>query len=58
MRHHVHAVVNAIAHIHIKTPWLTKKCFVAGGAAAIPVADGVVLGICLRFHNHAPQQVA
>ena len=22
--HHVHAVVNAIAHIHIKPPWLTK----------------------------------
>ena len=25
---HVHAVVDAIADIHIKTPWLTKQGFV------------------------------
>ena len=56
--HHIHAVVNAIAHIDIKTPWLTKERFVAGGAAAVPVTGGVVLGIRLRFHNHAPQQLA
>ena len=51
-------MVNAIAHIHIKTPWLTKERFVAGGAAAVAVAGGLVLRIRLRFHNHAPQQLA
>ena len=51
-------MVNAIAHIHIKPPRLTKQGFVAGAAAAIAVAGGVVLGIRLRFHNHAPQQLA
>ena len=50
--------MNAVAHIDIKTPWLTKERFVAGGAAAEAVASGVVLGIRLRFHNHAPQKVA
>ena len=58
INHSIHAVVNAIAHIHIETPWLTKERFVAGAAAAIAVAGGVVLGIRLRFHNHAPQQLA
>jgi predicted ribosomally synthesized peptide with nif11-like leader len=38
-----HAVVNAIAHIHIETPRLTKERFDAGGAPAIAVAGGVVL---------------
>ena len=52
------AVVNAIAHGHIETPRLTKQRFVAGGAAAVAVTGGVVLGIRLRFHNHAPQQLA
>jgi len=51
-------VVNAIAHIHIKPPRLTKQCFVAGGAAAIPVAGGLLLGIRLHFHHHTPQQLA
>jgi len=51
-------VVNAIAHIHIKTPRLTKQGFVAGGAAAVAVAGGLLLGIRLRFHHHAPQQLA
>ncbi len=51
-------MVNAIAHIHIEKPWLTKECFVAGAAAAVAVAGGVILGIRLRFHNHAPQQLA
>jgi len=50
--------VNAIAHIHIETPRLTKQRFVAGSAAAVVVASGVVLGIRLRFYNHAPQQLA
>ena len=51
-------MVNAVAHIHIKTPWLPKQRFVAGGAAAIGVAGEVVLGICLRFHHHTPEQAA
>jgi len=50
-------VVNAIAHIHVKAPRLTKQRFVAGGAAAVAVAGGLLLGIRLRFHNHAPQQL-
>ena len=54
----LHAVVDAIADIDIKTPWLTKERLVAGGAAAIAVASGVVLGISLRFHDHAPQQTS
>ena len=49
-------MVDAIAHIDVKTSWLTKERFVAGGAAAVAVAGGVVLGIRLRFHNHAPKQ--
>jgi hypothetical protein len=56
--HHIHAVVDAIAHIHTKTPRLTKQRFVAGSAAAVAVTGGVVLGIRLGFHNHAPKQLA
>jgi len=56
--HHFHAVVNAIAHIHVKASRLTKQGLVAGGAAAIPVAGGLLLGIRLRFHHHTPQQLA
>ena len=51
-------MVNAIAHIDVEAPWLTKESFVAGGAAAVAVASGLVLRIRLRFHNHAPQQLA
>ena len=51
-------MVNAIAHIHIKPPRLTKERFVAGGAAAVAVTGRVILGIRLRFHNHAPEQLA
>jgi len=51
-------VVNAIAHIDIKPPRLTKQGLVAGGAAAIPVAGGLLLGILLRFHNHTSQKLA
>ena len=55
----LHAVVNAITHIHIKPPRLTKQGFVAGAAAAaITVAGRLGLAIRLRFHNHAPQQLA
>jgi len=56
--HPFHAVVNAVAHIDIKTPRLPKEGFVAGSAAAVAVTGGVVLGIRLGFHNHAPQQLA
>ena len=56
--HSFHAVVNAVDDIDIKTPWLTKQRFVAGGAAAVAVAGGVVLGIRLGFHHHAPEQAA
>jgi len=51
-------VVNAIAHIDVKASMLTKERFIAGGAAAVSVASGVVLGKRLRFHNHAPQHLA
>ena len=50
------AVVNAIGHIHIKPPRLTKQRFDAGTAAAIAVAGRLALAIRLRFHNHALQQ--
>jgi len=47
--------MNAIAHIHVKATRLTKERFVARGAAAVAVAGGLLLGIRLRFHHHAPQ---
>jgi len=50
--------VNAVAHIHVETPRLPKQGFVAGGAAAVAVAGGLVLRIRLRFHKYAPQQLA
>jgi len=53
----LHAVVNAIAHIDVKASRLTKQGLVAGGAAALAVAGGLLLGIRLRFHHHAPQQL-
>jgi len=39
-------------------PWVPKQRFVAGSAAAVAVAGGLLLGIRLRFHNHTPQQLA
>ena len=51
-------MVNAITHIDIKPTWLTMQRFVARCAAAIAVASAVVLGIRLRFNNHAPQKLA
>ena len=51
-------MVDAIAHINIKPPRLPKQGFIARAAAAMPVAGGVGLAIRLRFHNHAPQQLA
>ena len=38
-------------------PRLSKQGFVAGGAAALAVAGRFLLGIRLRFPNHAPQQL-
>lgn len=52
----LHAVVDAIAHIHVKMTWRPKQRFVLGGAAAISMASGFVLGIGLRFNNHTPKQ--
>ena len=53
-----HAVLHAIADIHIKPPWLTKQDFVLRRAAAVTVTGGIVLGIHLCFHDHAPRQAA
>jgi len=50
--------MNAIAHIDVKASRLTKQGFVAGGAAAVAVAGGLLLGIRLRFQKYAPQQLA
>ena len=58
VRSDVDAVMNAIAHIDVEAPRLTKQGFIAGAAAAMPVAGGLGLAIRLRFHNHAPQQLA
>ena len=44
--------------LHITPTWLTKQHFAAREPAAVTVASRVVLGIRLRFHNHAPQQLA
>ncbi len=52
------AVVDAIAHIDVETPWLAKQGFVAGAAAPMPVAGGLGLAIRVRFHNRAPEQLA
>lgn len=51
-------MVDAIADIDVKTLWLTKERFVAGGAAAIAVAGGVVPGIRLLYHHQTPEQAA
>ena len=45
------------SHRH-KTASLAKQGFVAGGAAAVTVAGRLGLAIRLRFHNHAPEQLA
>ncbi len=51
-------MVNGITHIHIPTSRLPEEGFVAGGAAAVAVAGRFLLGIRLRFHNHAPGLLA
>ncbi len=51
-------MVDAIADIHIKPARLTKQRFVAGAAAAVSVTGGLGMAIRLRFHNHAPEQLA
>jgi len=50
--------VNAIADIDVKASRLPKQHFIAGGAAAVAVAGGLLLGIRLHFHKYAPQQLA
>jgi hypothetical protein len=54
----LHAVVNAIAHIHIKPPRLTKQGVVAGAAVSMPVTGGLALAIRLRCHKYAPEPFA
>lgn len=56
--HPLHGAVDGVAHIHLETSWLAKKSFVAGRASAEAAAGGVVLGIHLCFHNHAPEHAA
>ena len=51
-------MVDAIADIDVKPPWLTEQGFVLRGTAAVTVTSGIVLGIRLRFHDHAPQQTS
>jgi len=51
-QHHIHAAVDAVAHIDIQTPRLTKQRFVAGGAVAVAMAGRFLPGIRLRYHNH------
>ena len=51
-------MVDAVTDIYIETPRRTKKRFVLGRPPPVTVTGGVVLGIRLRFHNHAPKQVA
>ena len=55
---HVHAVVDAIADIHIKTPWRSKQGFILGRPPSKTVTSRVVLGVRLRFHDYAPKQTS
>ena len=50
--------MDAVDPIDKKPPKLAKQGFVAGGAAAMTLAGELGLAIHLRFHNHAPQQLA
>lgn len=52
----IHAVVNALAHIHIETAWLIEERFLSRVAAAATLTGGGVLGIHLVFHSRARQQ--
>ena len=51
-------MVDAIADIHIETTRQSKQRFVARRPPPITMTGGVVLGIRLGFHNHAPEQAA
>lgn len=55
--HNIHTVGHAIGEIHIPMPRLTENGFIAGGEAAVAVARRFLLGIRLRFHNHAQEQL-
>ena len=51
-------MVDAVADIHIKATWRTEQGFVLGRPAPVAVAGGFILGIRLRFNDHAPEQAA
>ena len=51
-------MVDDIADIHIKPAGLTELGFVSGRAVAETMTSGLVQGIRLRFHDHAPEQIA
>ena len=52
------AMVEAVAHIHIKAPRLTEQGFVLERPLPITMGSVIAPGILLRFNNHAPEQVA
>ena len=51
-------MVDAIADIYIRPPWLTEQGFVLGHPAPITMKSGIVLGKSLGFNDHAPEQAA
>ena len=51
-------MVDAKADVHIKATWRTKQGFVLGRPAPVAVAGRFILGIRLRFNDHAPEQAA
>ena len=52
------AVVDAIGQIDVPMARRAKQGGVAFSAAAKAMAGGLLLGISLGFHHHAPQQAA
>ena len=55
---HVDAVVHAVGEIDVEPAGLPEEGVVARRAAAVAVAGRLALAVGLRFHNHAPQQLA
>jgi hypothetical protein len=45
-------------YVDIELAGFAKECFVLKGAAPMAVAGGLRLGIHLRFHDQAPEQLA